>query len=51
VPEECADRADGWLTESMEGVGDSVVNRDRAPEDRGPIMADIQVYRNWTDKK
>jgi hypothetical protein len=51
VPEECADRADQWLTEIMEGIGDSVVNGDRSQEDRVPLMADIQVYTSWTDKK
>jgi DNA polymerase I len=49
VPEEHADRAAGWLTEIMEGIGDAVVNGDR-PEKRVPIKADTCVCARWGDK-
>lgn len=51
VPEEHADAAAEWLTEIMEGVGDSVVNEDRPQEDRVSIKADTSVCVSWGDKK
>lgn len=51
VPEEYAERAEGWLTGIMEGVGGSVVNGDRPPEERVPIVADTHVCIGWADKK
>ncbi len=50
VPYEHANRAAGWLTEILEGVGDSVVNEDRA-EKRVPIEAETSVCTSWGDKK
>jgi hypothetical protein len=35
----------------MEGIGDPVVNGDRPPEERVPIMADTNVCDSWADKK
>ena len=35
----------------MEGVGDLVVNGDRLPEERVPIVADTHVCTSWADKK
>jgi DNA polymerase I-like protein with 3'-5' exonuclease and polymerase domains len=51
APEEHADRAKDWLTGIMEGVGDSVVNGGRPPEERVPIVADTHVCTSWADKK
>lgn len=50
VPEEHADEAAEWLTEIMEGVGDSVVNGGTAPEKRVPIEADTKTCGSWGDK-
>jgi DNA polymerase I-like protein with 3'-5' exonuclease and polymerase domains len=50
VPEEHADRAAGWLTEIMEGVGDAVVNGDAPPEKRVLIKADTGTCKSWGDK-
>jgi hypothetical protein len=50
VPEEHADRAAGWLTEIMEGVGDVVVNGDALPEKRVPVRADTKICESWGDK-
>jgi DNA polymerase I-like protein with 3'-5' exonuclease and polymerase domains len=50
VPEEHADRAAGWLTEIMEGVGDLVVNGDAPLEKRVPIKADTSICESWGDK-
>jgi hypothetical protein len=35
----------------MEGVGDSVVNEDRPPEERVPIKADTKICTGWGEKK
>ncbi|MDQ4042478.1 MAG: hypothetical protein M3118_01500 [Actinomycetota bacterium] len=51
VPEEHADRAAGWLTGIMEGVGDVVVNGDAPPEERVLIKDDTSVCTNWGEKK
>ena len=51
APEEHTDRAEGWLTAIMEGVGDSVVNGDRPTEEQVPIVADTQVCPSWADKR
>ncbi len=51
VPEEHADRAAGWLTGIMEGVGDVVVNGDAPPEERVLIKDDTSVCTSWGDKK
>jgi DNA polymerase I-like protein with 3'-5' exonuclease and polymerase domains len=50
VPEEHADRAAGWLTEIMEGVGDAVVNGDAPSEERVLIKADTGTCKSWGDK-
>jgi DNA polymerase I-like protein with 3'-5' exonuclease and polymerase domains len=50
VSEEHADRAAGWLTEIMEGVGDLVVNGDVSQEKRVPIKADTSICESWGDK-
>ena len=50
VSEEHAERAAEWLTVIMEGVGESVVNGDRPPEERVPIVADTHVCTSWADK-
>ena len=51
APEEHAEKAAEWLTGIMEGVGASVVNGDRPPEERVPIVADTHVCTSWADKK
>lgn len=50
VPEAHAETAASWLSEIMEGVGDSVVNGDMVKEDRVPIEADTKVCTAWGDK-
>jgi DNA polymerase I-like protein with 3'-5' exonuclease and polymerase domains len=51
APEEHTERAEGWLTGIMEGVGDSVVNGGGPPEERVPIVADTHVCTSWAGKK
>lgn len=51
VPEEHAERAENWLTDNMETLGDGVVNGNLPPDKRVPIKADTRVCDSWGDKE
>lgn len=51
VPEKYAAKAEHWLTEIMETIGDNVVNGRLAQEKRVPIKATTKVCNNWGEKE
>jgi DNA polymerase I-like protein with 3'-5' exonuclease and polymerase domains len=51
VTEKHAAKAEHWLTEIMEAVGDDVVNGSLPQEKRVPIKAGTKVCDNWGEKE